>query len=315
MRESRKATTPRSSARRISRPAPWDEAQRGVGGRHGHEAVAAHPGDGLRARRRQRVVGARERDAVDDDELAGRAGHVDALPQREGAEQAGLRVARELPHQRGDLVLALAEEADVALLVGEPLAHRLGGLLGRAHRGEQPEGATAGRPDQRLDLVEGLLAEPVAAGRRKVLGDIGDGLLRVVERAADVEPAPLRGALAAQPHRARDGVERAAELERRRGHDDGAVTEDLVAQQHRDAHRRHAQHRAAARVAADPHDVEVALLEDAGGVLEDLVDGRLGHLAGAVGLDALLGLELGTAPAASCPSPARARATASRVCR
>ena len=106
--------------------------------------------------------------------------------------------------------------------------------------------------------------------------------LRVVERAADVEALPVRGALAAQPDRAGDGVERAAELERRRGQHDGAVAEDLVAHQHRHAHRRDPQHRAAARVAAQPDDVELALLEDALGVLVHLVDGRPGHLAGAV---------------------------------
>ena len=40
----------------------------------------------------------------------------------------------------------------------------------------------------------------------------------------------------------------------------------------------------AALVAAQPHDVELALLEDALGVLVDLVDGGAGDLAGAVGL-------------------------------
>ena len=113
----------------MSRPGALRQPQRRVGGRHGHEAVAAHPGDGLRARRGERVVGARERDAVDDDELARRAGHVDALPQRQRAEQAGARVAGELPHQGADLVLALAEERRSSPSVGEPLAHRLGGLL------------------------------------------------------------------------------------------------------------------------------------------------------------------------------------------
>ncbi len=135
-----------------------------------------------------------------------------------------------------------------------------------------------------LDLVERVVAGAVAAGRRQVRGDVGDGLLRVVERAADVEALPLRGALAAQPDRAGDGVERAAELERRGGEDDGALLEDLVAHEHRHAHRRDAQHRAPARVAVQPHDVELALLEDALGVLVDLVDRRAGDLAGAVGL-------------------------------
>ena len=46
--------------------------------------------------RRQRVVGPQER--VDEDQLAGRPGHVDAPPQREGAEDRQ-SARRELSHE------------------------------------------------------------------------------------------------------------------------------------------------------------------------------------------------------------------------
>ena len=152
------------------------EPQRGVGGRHGHEPVAAHPGDGLRPRRRQRVVGPRERDAVDDHELAGRAGHVDALPQGEGAEQAGVRVAGELPHQRGDLVLALAQEPDVVTSKRSRIAS-VGVLRPRASR---RTGRACGRrrpgPAPRSRRGSASLS-PSRPGGGRCCGDVGDRLL------------------------------------------------------------------------------------------------------------------------------------------
>ncbi len=154
-----------------------------------------------------------------------------------------------------------------------------------------------------LDLVQRLGGHAVAARRRQVPGDVGHGLAGVVERAADVQALPVGGTLTAQPERAGDGVERAAELERGRGHDDGAVAEHLVAQQHRHAHRGDPQHRAAARVAADPGHVELALLEDALGVLEDLVDGGPRHLPGAVVVLGAGRLELGLHRAAGVAHP------------
>ena len=57
------------------------EAQRGVGGRDGHEPVAAHLRDGLRASRGEGVVRSRERDPIHHDQLQGRARHVHALAQ------------------------------------------------------------------------------------------------------------------------------------------------------------------------------------------------------------------------------------------
>ena len=65
------------------------EKQGGVGCRHAHEAVSPGVGDSLCARLGQRIVGAREGNAVDEDEPARAARDVDALPQRQRAEQAG----------------------------------------------------------------------------------------------------------------------------------------------------------------------------------------------------------------------------------
>src|ERR1035437_5266820 len=113
-----------------------------------------------------------------------------------------------------------------------------------------------------------------------MLGDIGDGLLRVDERAADVEPTPGRGTLTAQPEGPGNGVERSTKLEGGRRHDDPTIAKYPVPHQHRHAHRCHFRHRASSRVLAHPGDVELALLQDPFGVLEDLVDRRAGALPG-----------------------------------
>ena len=55
-------------------------------------------------------------------------GHVEALPQAERAEQAGVGVVDELPRELGQLRVALGERGQV----GQPLADRLGRRLGRA---------------------------------------------------------------------------------------------------------------------------------------------------------------------------------------
>ena len=157
-----------------------------MGGGHLHEAVAARLVGCALPRRHQRVVGPRERDPVDDHQLAGVTGHVEALPQRERAEQADGRVGDELRLQVRQLAVALAEDRHVR----EPLAQRLGGGLRSTAAREQPQRATAGGLEQAADLLDLGSAEPVATGRRQVLGDVEDRLLRVVERRADVDTPP-----------------------------------------------------------------------------------------------------------------------------
>ena len=97
-----------------------------MGGGDLHEAVAARLVGGLLARAQQRVVGPRERDPVDQHQLAGVAGDVEALPEAQGAEEAGVRVADELPRQLGQLRVALRQGGQVR----QPLADRLGRGLG-----------------------------------------------------------------------------------------------------------------------------------------------------------------------------------------
>ena len=136
-RGSRTATTPRSVCGADQSTRALSEQQRGVRRGDLHEAVAAGLVGGLLPGAEQRVVGTRERDPVDQHQLAGVAGDVEPLPQAEGAEQAGVRVADELRRQLRQLGVALGERGEVR----QPLAHHLGGGLGRAPRREQPEGA------------------------------------------------------------------------------------------------------------------------------------------------------------------------------
>ena len=86
-----------------------------------------------------------------------------------------------------------------------------------------------------------------------MLGDVQDALSGVVERRAHVDALPLRqavalGALGGEAEGGADTVEIAAELQCRRGQDDGAVREELLPQQSRDVHGRHPQRRAAVPV-------------------------------------------------------------------
>ena len=147
--------------------------------------------------------------------------------------------------------------------------------------------------------------QPVAAWGGQVRGDIHHGLSAVVERAADVDPGPGRRTVAAQPHCPGDGVEAAAQLEGGGGEDDGAVVEDPLARQTRDAHGGDPHGGAAARVVVEPDDVELTLLEDARGVVVHLVDRGSGDLAAGVERLALLGLDLALDGACGVANPAQ----------
>ncbi len=77
-------------------------------------------------------------------------GHVEPLPQAEGAEQVGVGVLDELARELGQLGVALGERREVRQL----LADVLGGGLRRPAAREQPEGAAVRGVDQLGDLVE-----------------------------------------------------------------------------------------------------------------------------------------------------------------
>ena len=126
----------------------------------------------------ERVVGPRERDPVDEHQQAGVAGDVQPLPERERAEERGVRVGDELSGQLGQLGVTLREGGQVR----QRLADVLGGGLRGTAAGEQPEGAAVGGVDQLGDLVEVRLRQAVATGGREVAGDVEDRLLAVVER-------------------------------------------------------------------------------------------------------------------------------------
>ncbi len=255
-----------------------------MGRRDRHEAVAPGFLDGLLPGAHQRVVRARERDLVHDDQLAAGARDVHALPERQRAEEAGLRVGGEVLDQLAQGVLALEQDRQLR----DPGPQLLRRLLGRAHGGEEAQGPPAGRLHQFGELVEHVAPVPVARGAGEVLGDVQDALSGVVERRADVDALPDRqvvagGALGGEAERGPDAVEVAAQLERGRGEHHGPLREQLLPEQAGDGERRDPQRgttvsicgSAAGLVPLVPDDVVLGPLRDP---LRDAVDGlHRGH--------------------------------------
>jgi hypothetical protein len=97
-----------------------------------------------------------------------------------------VRVLDELLGQLGQLGVALRERGQVR----QPLAHRLGRGLGGPADENSPSVRPSAASTSSTISSSWAGAEPVAAGRRQVAGDVEDRLLAVVERRADVEPAP-----------------------------------------------------------------------------------------------------------------------------
>ncbi|CAD5936711.1 conserved protein of unknown function [Streptomyces sp. KY75] len=256
---------------------------------HRHESVAAGLLDRLLAGAHQRVVGAGERDPVHDHQLAARPRHVHALPEREGAEEAGLRVGGEVLDQLAEGLLALEQDRLV-----QPAPQLLGGRLRSPHGGEQPQRAAARRLHQLRQLVEHVRTGPLAPRGVQMPGDIEDALLRVVERGADVQPLPLRDviarrALGGEPQGGAHPVEVPAELQRGRGQDHRALGEELLAQQPGDGERGHPHRGAEPVVLLVPDDVVLRALGDALGYPVDRLDRGQGLLTdGVLVLDRLV---------------------------
>src|SRR5699024_4360806 len=63
--------------------------------RYIHESITAVFGSVLGSGAHDRVIGTRERDSIDDHQLAGIAGNIDALPEAQRSEQAGMGIGDE----------------------------------------------------------------------------------------------------------------------------------------------------------------------------------------------------------------------------
>ena len=142
----------------MRRPAPWASRVAARGRSISPKAPAP-----ARSRRglQQRLVGARERDAVDRHQAQRGTGHVDALPEAHGGEEARGLVGGELLEQASLGQVALREDRDV-----ESELEGRGGLVEHAEAREQGERAAPGRLDQVAELVgERLDVRRGAAGR------------------------------------------------------------------------------------------------------------------------------------------------------
>jgi hypothetical protein len=128
--------------------------------RHGHEAIAASFGHRSLARQRQRLVGTRKGNPVDDHQRTGRARHVDALPEREGAEQACRLIVDKATCQLRQLSIPLAQDGQLRQLLAYVNRCRFGGASGR----EQAEGTTSRGPDELGDFSQALVSEALASG-------------------------------------------------------------------------------------------------------------------------------------------------------
>ena len=203
-------------------------------------------------------------------------------------------VLDELLGQLGQLGVALGQDRQV----GQTPPQVLGGRLGRAARGEQPQRAAVGGVDEFGDLVELGLHQAVAAGRREVPGDVEDALAAVVEGRADVDAAPRQDPVALgdrpaaddplrglQAHRGGDRGEVSAEHQRRRGHHDRLVREQLVAHLPPHLQRGHAQPRRGALPAlGEPQHVGLQVGGHPLGDGEDVLHRPLGLLTAGVAL-------------------------------
>lgn len=262
----------------------------------------ATSGDRLSPCRGQWVIRSREGDPVDDDQLARRPRHVDALPQTQGPEQARRRVTCELPYQSGDLVFTLAQDLD-----GHPLT------------GEAVRAAPPGPPGRRIENSPSV--RPPAASTRASSSSIasvgvpsrpGGGRWRPRHRRS-----PGAGSRTASRHRRRSTRAHPRRAAPSSGHRVGSqlsVAEvsttvrsastlsrtsiaTLIGATRSTAPRR--------RLVGEPDDVELAALEDPLGVLEHLVDRGPRDLQRPVRLGPGLRLELTLHRPGDIPDPAQ----------
>ena len=261
-----------------------------MGGRDSHETVATAVGNGSLASLQQRLVRPGKRDLVDDHQAAGVAGHIDALPQRQGAEQARLGGGDEAPGELTELGVALAQDLDVGQFASAVQRRRLGGTL----RGEQAQGASAGGPQQLGHLGQRVRPDAVTAGWGQRFRHIQNALASVVERRSHIQATPARqlgvgvgGAVGpvrlGEADRSRHRLEVAADAERGRGEHDRTLGEDAVPHQPRHRQRRLVHLASEPLPLRDPHDIVRCHRRQLCRDVEDLFGGGCGLHAILVG--------------------------------
>ena len=178
-RESKTATTPRSCALRINRPAPCASRLAARGRSMTRKALASDP---LASRHQQRLVRSGKRKAIDHDEREGSSGDVDALPKAHRREQTGLLDAGELLQQRRFAVFALGEDGKA-----HPRSQCRRGALHRRPAREQRERLTSGRFDEADEFVQHRLFGGVLTAIGQMGRAVQQRMVLVVKRAADIE--------------------------------------------------------------------------------------------------------------------------------
>ena len=136
-----------------------------------------------------RILGARERQAVDDDAGQRLARHVDARPEGLGAQQHGVDVGPERLHERGARLLALAQDGEAA--AERPVVGAVEVPVG----GEEAEGAPSGLPDRLQDVGcharrpgrIGGVGEPARHDQQRLVGEVEGRLDDELARRRDAE--------------------------------------------------------------------------------------------------------------------------------
>ncbi len=182
-----------------------------------HEAVHALLFHHFDAGRQHGIVGRRERQLVDDDQRQRVAAHVHPFPETLAADQHAVTGLAELVQQFRAPLVALHEQGERQVALGELVTQALGGPLDGPQRGAQQEGLAAGRFDHGQGLVQHGVRVADGIGVGQTLRHVQDALLLVVERAG-----PGHRQLVGQPHLVGEVAEVVLHGQRGRGEDPAA---------------------------------------------------------------------------------------------
>ena len=234
---------PRSVADRINRPEPWASRSAACVAETVMKPLPPASATAWERADDERVVRPGEGQPVDDHELAGRSGHVDALPEGQRAEQAGrARPGRTPAPVSGSGPRPAAAPGCRGVRASASAAYCAARIELNSPSVRPPAARTSASSSSSCGSPEAVASRAAAGGGRRRGWPAG-----VVERAADVEPGPRRRVRSGQAERARHRLEAAAELERRRRQDDRAIREQPLPQQPGDRDRRGVQDRPASR--------------------------------------------------------------------